>query len=44
VKNNKFHTIRTVPIYNRKIVETKPNWILPTDIDDRSLSWLGTEY
>jgi hypothetical protein len=40
IKNQKYHTVRTVPKSNRKIVESGK--IDTLNIHDRSLYWLGT--
>ena len=40
MKNQKYHTVRTVPKSNRKIVESGK--IDTSNIHDHSLSWLGT--
>jgi len=40
MKKQKYHTVRTVPKSNRKIVESGK--IDTPNIHDRSLSWLGT--
>ena len=42
MNNKKHNTIRIVPKYNRKIVETGKIDIPNTYVHDRSLSWLGT--
>jgi hypothetical protein len=42
-KNEKYHTVRTVPKLNGKFVETETKLIPLTCIYDRFFSWLGTE-
>ena len=41
-KSNKYHTLRTVPIFNRQIVENIKIHITNTEMHDRSLLRLGT--
>lgn len=40
--NKKYHSVGTIPISNRKIVETDEINTLSTHIHDRPFSWLGT--
>ena len=40
--NKKYHTIRTVPKYNKKILETEAKPIL-ISIHDRQQSWVYTD-
>jgi hypothetical protein len=42
-KNEKYHTVRTVPKLNGKFVETETKLIPLTCIYDQFFSWLGTE-
>ena len=42
LKSNKYHTLRTVPILNRQIVENIKIDTTNTEIHDRSLLRLGT--
>jgi hypothetical protein len=44
MKNEKYHTVGTVPIYNRKILKRGKLDTPNTQIHNLSLSWLGTEY
>jgi hypothetical protein len=42
MKNKTFHTVRTVPKYNRKIIGRGKINTHSTPIHDHSLYWLGT--
>jgi len=42
LKTKKYHTVRTVLKYNRKIVERGKIDTINTQIHDRSLSWPST--
>jgi hypothetical protein len=42
MKNKKYHTVETVLILRRQIVERGKIDIHDTQIYDRSISWLGT--
>jgi len=42
MKNKKFHTVRTFPKSNRKIIERGKIYTPNTYTHDRSLSWLST--
>ena len=42
VKNKKYHTVRTIPKSNIKIVERSKIDTTNTQIHDLSLSWFGT--
>jgi hypothetical protein len=41
IKNKNYHTVRTVPKSNRKIVERGKNQYPNTHVHNRSLPWLG---
>jgi len=43
MKNKKYHTVRTIPKSNIKILERGNIDAGNTQIHDRSLSWLGTD-